>query len=179
MLGRTVFSQNQVFPTRVSADGSPSYKAGGVTIDWSNVAALGADTTFPDGSFVKAGQKVLRYGQVLCKETANGTQHTLTGTATGGTFTYTVVRNDNGQTVTTPALAFKRDGRTGARGAADGNDARTGGQHFRWSARHSRCRGHVRDEHRVGQRQCLSAHRRDRHGFPHRSAGDRRLLRPV
>lgn len=70
--GRTSLANNNVFPTRVSADGIPKYKAGGITIDWATVAALGSDTTLPDGSVVRSGQKMLRYGQVVTKITATG-----------------------------------------------------------------------------------------------------------
>jgi hypothetical protein len=72
MYGRTVLSQNTVFPTRVSADGKPQYKAGGITIDWSLVAAASGDQTLADGSVIKDGQKFLRYGQVLCRVASNG-----------------------------------------------------------------------------------------------------------
>jgi hypothetical protein len=106
--GRTLLSANSIMPTRVTADGSPRYKSGGATIDWATVAALGADTTYPDGSLLKSGQKVLRYGQVVCKlsAAAANTQQTLTGTATGGTFTLTLLRPDTNQPVTTAAIAW-------------------------------------------------------------------------
>src|SRR5947207_488256 len=109
MIGRTLLAgNNSIFPTRVSADGSPVYKAGGVTLDWGTVAALGSDTTYPDGSIVRSGQKVLRYGQVICKInlSTSATTQTLTGTATGGTFTLTLTRPDTNQPVTTAAIAF-------------------------------------------------------------------------
>jgi hypothetical protein len=106
MFGRTVLSNNSVLPTRVSADGSPKYKAGGGTIDWSTVAAVsGSDVTLPDGSVIKIGQKYLRYGQVVSKITTGETQ-TITGTATSGSGTLTLVRPDTGATVTTAAIAF-------------------------------------------------------------------------
>jgi hypothetical protein len=106
MFGRTLLSNSNVQPTRVSADNMPIQKPGGVTIDWTNtVTAPGSDVTLPDGSVIKSGSKYLRYGQVLCRITT-GTTQTFTGTATGGTFTYTFVRPDNGQSVTTAALAF-------------------------------------------------------------------------
>lgn len=57
---------------RCSADGRPRQKAGGVTIDWSTVTAVTDDTTLSDGTVVKAGDKYLRYGQVLGKITATG-----------------------------------------------------------------------------------------------------------
>lgn len=108
-LGRTVFPNGNIFPTRVSADGNPRYKVGGITIDWGNITAPGSDVTLPDGSIIKAGQKYVRYGQVMTKETLSGgtgTVQTLTGTATGGTFTFTFTRSDNQTLVTTAALAF-------------------------------------------------------------------------
>jgi hypothetical protein len=109
--GRTVLPNSTIFPTRVSADGSPKYKAGGITIDWGAVTASGSDVTLPDGSIVKANLKFLRYGQVVCKETTGQTQ-TLTGTATSGAFTLNVVRPDNGQTVTTGTIAFNASAAT-------------------------------------------------------------------
>ena len=109
--GRTVLTNNSVFPTRVSADGSPKYKAGGVTIDWSTVTALGADTTYPDGSIVRSGLKVLRYGQVISKITTGETQ-TITGTATSGSGTLNIVNPHTGSTVTTAAIAFNASAAT-------------------------------------------------------------------
>lgn len=75
MYGRNSLTNNLIAPTRVSADGSPKYKTGGATLDWSTVAQAGAGTsnvTLADGSVVTAGAKVLRYGQVLTKITASG-----------------------------------------------------------------------------------------------------------
>lgn len=57
---------------RVSADGVPRWKAGGVTVDWSLVSAVNADTTLDDGTVVRAGDKYLRFGQVLTQVTAGG-----------------------------------------------------------------------------------------------------------
>lgn len=89
MYGRTVLSNNTIFPTRVSADGKPLYKAGGITIDWANVAAVsGSNATLPDGSIVLIGQKYLRYGQVMCKQVVAEIQTiTLTGGPTAGSAT--------------------------------------------------------------------------------------------
>lgn len=115
MFGRTLLSTNNVALTRVSADNNPAYKVAGVTIDWSAVTAVGSDTTLADGSLIKSGQKFLRYGQILTKETlagGTGTIQTFTGTATGGTFTYSFIRSDNGLTVTTAALAFNASAAT-------------------------------------------------------------------
>lgn len=72
MYGRTVLSQNSVYPTRVSADGSPTYKAGGVTVDWDRFTAASGDTTLGDGSVIKDGQKYIRYGQILTRITSSG-----------------------------------------------------------------------------------------------------------
>lgn len=83
------------------AAGDPEWKTGGITIDWSTITAVGADTTLPEGLVVKSGAKYLRYGQVLCEI---GTQEvqtaTITGTPDGGTFTLTY----SGQT--TAAIAY-------------------------------------------------------------------------
>lgn len=73
MYGRNLLTNNHVQPTRVSADGSPKYKTGGVGIDWSTVAAVaGSDVTLPDGSVIRIGQKYLRYGQIITRITASG-----------------------------------------------------------------------------------------------------------
>lgn len=48
------------------------WKVAGVTIDWATVTAVGSDTTLPDGRIIKAGDKYLRYGQVLCRITTGG-----------------------------------------------------------------------------------------------------------
>lgn len=72
MYGRTVLAQNSVFPTRVSADGSPVYKVAGLTVDWTKFTAASGDVTLPDGSVIKDGQKYIRYGQVLAMITATG-----------------------------------------------------------------------------------------------------------
>jgi hypothetical protein len=56
---------------RVSADGRPREKTGGVTIDWTTVTAVsGSDATYNDGVVVKVGEKALRYGQVVTMITA-------------------------------------------------------------------------------------------------------------
>lgn len=104
--GRTLASTSIGYPTRVSAEGAPRYKQGGITLDLTTItAASGSDITLPDGSLIKANNQFLRYGQILCKITTPPVQ-TLTGTATGGTFTITLVRPDTQQAVTTAAIAF-------------------------------------------------------------------------
>lgn len=67
----------QVFATvghsiKVTADGEPEAKIGGVTIDWATVAAAGAPATLEDGVVIETGDKYLRYGQFLAKITASG-----------------------------------------------------------------------------------------------------------
>jgi hypothetical protein len=58
---------------QVSADGRPEFKAAGITVDWSTVAAVaGSDVTWLDGVIVHVGEKGLRYGQVMCLITATG-----------------------------------------------------------------------------------------------------------
>lgn len=84
---------------QVTADGSPEWKAGGVTIDWSTVTAEASDRTLGDGTVITAGAKGLELGTVLAEITVPEAQ-TLTIDATGGTFT--VSGNGN----TTAALAY-------------------------------------------------------------------------
>lgn len=110
--GRNVLTTNTVLNTRVTVDGSPIFKTGGCTLDLTTLtAASGSDTTLPDGSIIKANNQFLRYGQVLCKITT-GTTQTLTSTATGGTFTLTMLRPDTQQLVTTAAIAFNASAAT-------------------------------------------------------------------
>lgn len=72
----TTFGRQQILTighgVKVTADGAPEFKHIGVTVDWTTIAAVGADTTFQDGVLVAAGEKALRYGQVLTKITASG-----------------------------------------------------------------------------------------------------------
>jgi len=94
---------------RVSADGRPEAKIGGVTIDWTTVVAAVAATTLPDGVPINVGDLYLRYGQVICKITTQGVSvATLTNTPTSGTFTLTVVSEVDGTSVTatTAAIAY-------------------------------------------------------------------------
>lgn len=57
----------------LTADGEPVPKVGGVTIDWTTVAAVaGADVTLADGQVIKVGEKYLRYGQIIVMITTGG-----------------------------------------------------------------------------------------------------------
>lgn len=63
--GRTVLGTSGR-PVSITADGSPEWKLGGITIDWSTVTAVtGSDETLDDGTVVKVGEKYLRYGTVM------------------------------------------------------------------------------------------------------------------
>ncbi len=79
---------------RISADGEPEWKAGGMTIDWTTVTALAADLTLPDGTVVLSGDKYLRYGQVLTQINVAAEAQSLDLSAgadpTAGTFIITV-----------------------------------------------------------------------------------------
>jgi hypothetical protein len=75
-------------PIQVTADGKPEWKTGGITIDWATVTAEASDRTLADGTVIKAGQKGLEFGTILC-ELAVAEVQTLTIDATGGTFTLT------------------------------------------------------------------------------------------
>lgn len=101
--GRQVIGVAGGRPLAVSADGIPDAKMGGVTVDWSTIAAAGADTPYPDGSTVLAGQKALRYGQILALITQREVQTvTVSGTPTGGNTVLTVVVGGVTHTVTVP-----------------------------------------------------------------------------
>jgi hypothetical protein len=84
------------------------WKLAGVTVDWPGTvtAVSGAAVTLIDGNVIPIGAKYLRYGQVLCRITNRPSQTlTETGIPTGGTFTVTGTRPDNGFTATTTAIA--------------------------------------------------------------------------
>lgn len=49
-----------------------SWKPGGITVDWDVVDTLDDDVTLPGGSTVKAGQKYIPGGTVMCQITSNG-----------------------------------------------------------------------------------------------------------
>lgn len=67
---RVLFTETFGRSIQVSADGAPKYKAGGVTVDWANVAAVsGSDVTFEDNVVVKVGEKAIRYGTIMMKHT--------------------------------------------------------------------------------------------------------------
>lgn len=93
-------------PVRVSADGWPEYKSGGLKIDWGTVVAVsGSAVTLPDDTVVGIGFKYLRYGQVMVRNIIKEQQTvTITGTPTGGTFTLSLTRN--GVTKQTAAIAY-------------------------------------------------------------------------
>jgi hypothetical protein len=83
--GRQVLDQVGV-SLQLSADGQPEVKSGGITLDWTTIAAVGADVTFPSGFFVPSGEKYIRYGQVVNRIVAAAQVQTITvtGTPTGG-----------------------------------------------------------------------------------------------
>jgi hypothetical protein len=108
-LGRTTLTGvGMGNPIRVSFDGLPRWKAGGVTIDWSTVAAVsGSDVTTKEGFVVPIGSKYLRYGQPLLKiTTAHAQTVTVSGTPTGGTFSYVITDPTTGNVATVSALAY-------------------------------------------------------------------------
>ena len=47
-------------------------KVGGIAVDWGSVAAAGAAAVLTDQTPVAIGEKVLRFGQILCEITATG-----------------------------------------------------------------------------------------------------------
>lgn len=107
--GRQLLSVHSVFPTRVSADGNPKYKAGGIRLNLATLAAAPvADVTLPDGSVIKANQgRYLRYGQILTMlGTAEVQTVTVAGGASSGTFTLTLPASGDDPAQTTVAIAW-------------------------------------------------------------------------
>jgi hypothetical protein len=106
--GRSVVA-NIGTSVRVSADGHPEMKIGGITIDWTTVAGAAAPATLTDGVSILTGDLYLRYGQVLALITAGAVDvMTIGGGASGGTFTITMACEVNGvtTTVTTAAITY-------------------------------------------------------------------------
>jgi hypothetical protein len=93
---------------QVTSDGRPEMKPGGISVDWTTVAAVaGADITLNDGVIVKVGEKYLRYGQVMCLiGTAEVQTATWTGGPTAGSAVLTLPAGNSGPAQSTVPLAF-------------------------------------------------------------------------
>lgn len=79
------------------------FKVGGITLDWSLFAAAGSDTTLPDQTPIKTGEKYGRFGQILCEVTQVEVQTVdLSGAddPNGGTWDMTILG------VTIPDIAW-------------------------------------------------------------------------
>jgi hypothetical protein len=81
------------------------WKPGGITIDWSTITAVSADTTLADGTVIPNGQKGIEFGTILC-DIGVAEVETLTITATSGT--YSISGNGN----TTAAIAYNASSAT-------------------------------------------------------------------
>lgn len=89
---------------QLSADGNPRAKIGGVTIDWTTVAAVsGADVTTPNGSVVPIGQKYLPAGSTVVRITS-----VVNGSTVGmyGPYDPTTPATDGRQTLAANADCF-------------------------------------------------------------------------
>jgi hypothetical protein len=89
-LGRTLISMAAGEGCELSYDGNPEWFPGGPTIDWSTVAALGADKTFADVGLVPAGKKALGMGQFMTQITASGKYGPYDPAASDGRQTITI-----------------------------------------------------------------------------------------
>lgn len=103
--GRNVIGSTGI-PVQALADLEGAlWKVGGITIDWSSVTAVAADTTLLDGNIIKNGFKYLRYGQVMCEiSTAEAPTIEFTGGATAGSaiVTFPTLGAATGGNVTIP-----------------------------------------------------------------------------
>lgn len=106
--GRQVLSQTGV-PIQVTYDGNPEWKAGGITLDWSTVIAVAADTTLADGQIIKAGHKGLQYGTVLTRLTASGKYAPWTHAETATTLNGATIVGATSFTLTSAANVFPGD----------------------------------------------------------------------
>jgi len=102
--GRRVLGTTGI-PVWVSADGSPEWKAGGITIDWATITAEVTARTLTDGTIIAAGAKGLEFGTILCQRTVQEVQ-SIQVDATGGDFTM------SGNAATTAALAYNASAAT-------------------------------------------------------------------
>lgn len=102
--GRQVLSSTgRVVMVAASDLGEMDWKPGGITVDWSTVAAVGSDTTLADDTVILNGKKGLRFGQILTKITQREVQTvTVSGTPTGGNTVLGVVIAGVSYTVTVP-----------------------------------------------------------------------------
>lgn len=70
--GRQVTATTGI-PIAVLADtNAVGWKTGGISLDWTTIPTVGADTTLSDGTVIKAGQAGLMFGVILCRITATG-----------------------------------------------------------------------------------------------------------
>jgi hypothetical protein len=92
---------------QVAADARPLMKPGGITIDWSTIAAAGADVSLEDGFFCPSGEKYLRYGQILTRIVVAAEVQTLTvtGTPTGGSLVVSGI-NPNSQSAIQGTIVY-------------------------------------------------------------------------
>lgn len=86
------------------------WKPGGVTIDWSTVTAVSADTELMDGFTIANGKKYLRYGQFVTMIGVAEVQTVIIALATGGTFTLTLPAASDELPETTSAIAYDASG---------------------------------------------------------------------
>ncbi len=103
--GRTVLGSTGT-GIQVTADGSPQWKAGGITIDWATVTAEVTARTLADGTIIAAGAKGLELGTIMCALEIAEVQTVTLSNATGGTFTLT------GNSNTTAAIAYNASAAT-------------------------------------------------------------------
>lgn len=106
--GRSLLSPSIVNPTRVSADGNPKYKSGGITIDLTTIpAASSSAVTLPDGSVIAANTQYLRYGQVMTKLGVAEVQTVeFTGGPAAGAATLTLPAAGNDPAQSTAAIPY-------------------------------------------------------------------------
>jgi hypothetical protein len=90
--GRQVLTNTGIPVMTLANLADADWKPGGVTIDWSLITAVTADTVLADGTTIPNGQKGIEFGTILC-DTGIAEVETLTITATGGT--YTLAGNGN------------------------------------------------------------------------------------
>lgn len=97
--GRQVLTTTGISVMVLASLEDADWKPGGITIDWTTITAVSADTVLADGTTIPNGQKGIEFGTILCDIGIAETE-TLTITATSGTYTF----GGNGNT--SAAVAF-------------------------------------------------------------------------
>lgn len=143
--GRQTFGTTGIPVMVLATLDDADFKPGGITIDWTTITAVSADTTLADGTIIPNGQKGIEFGAILCDIGVAEVQTlTVTGTPAGGTFTV----KPTGTTTETAAIAYNASAATvqtaiRALGGAYANANVTGAAGGPWTVTFERASGDI------------------------------------